>query len=78
MWAKRKEIVVPFYEKQLILQAQKNPKNIGRLDHELLLKIEEARKQLKLAKGKPEKQAELKRKIEKLESKKTIVRSPME
>lgn len=72
---KRKEIVVDFDEELALKAGQKNPKNIGRIDHELLLDIEHAKKQLRMSKGQPLRQSFFKEKIRKLESKKTIIRS---
>ena len=71
---KRKEIVVDFYEEQQLLLAQKNPKNIGRTDHDLLVKIESAQKELRKEKE-PERKKLLQTKIKRLENKKTIIRS---
>lgn len=68
-----RRLKVGFNEEFLIKKAQENTKNIGRVDHDLLVKIEKAQKELKQSKGDPKRQKLLTLKIKKLENRKTRI-----
>ena len=68
MFAKNpKKISCGFNDEYYIRKAQLNPRNIGRVDHDLLLEIEHAKKQLRMSFDQPLRQNYFRNKIKNLE-----------